>query len=95
MISSGVIESPTAISSADQTANLPSMANPEPLTETDSMATDTNTLSGSTAKPSFSLLQPTVAGPLASAYYPDWVSATIPPENTDMTHFDRLCFRDP
>ena len=28
-----------------------------------------------------------MAGPLASAYYPDWVSATISPENIDMTCF--------
>ena len=73
VISSGVIESPTAISSADQTANLPSMANPEPPTEMDSMATDANTSSGSTAKPTFALHQPTVAGLLVSAYYPDWL----------------------
>ena len=57
--------------SADN-ANLLSMTDPQPPTEMDSMATDTNTLSGSTAKPVFALHQPTVAGPLVSAYYPDW-----------------------
>ena len=76
-ISSGVTGSLAAISSAetssaDKNANLPSMSDPEPPTEMDSMATDANTLSGSTAKPVFALHQPTVAGPLVSAYYPDW-----------------------
>ena len=65
-ISSGVTESPAAISSAEtssagQNANLPSTADPEPLTEMDSTATD-NTLSSSTARPAFARLQLTVAG---------------------------------
>ena len=76
-ISSDVTGSLAAISSAetlsaDKSANLPSMSDPEPPREMDSMATDTNTLPGSTAKPVFALHQPTVAGPLVSAYYPDW-----------------------
>ena len=68
---------------AGQNANLPSTNDPEPPTDTDSTAIDINTLS----KPALALLQPTVAGPLVSAYYPDWVSATISPENIDMTCF--------
>ena len=75
-ISSGVTESPAVFSSAEtlsaDNANLLSMTDPEPLTEMDSMTTDTNTLSGSTAKPAFALHQPTVAGLLVSAYYSDW-----------------------
>ena len=76
-ISSGVTGSLAAISSAetllaDKNANLPSISDPEPPREMDSMAAETNTLSGSTAKPVFALHQPIVAGPLVSAYYPDW-----------------------
>ena len=76
-ISSGVTGSPAAISSAEtlpvgQNTNLLSTTDPEPPTEMDSMATDANTSSGSTAKPTFALHQPTVAGLLVSAYYPDW-----------------------
>ena len=96
-ISSEATGSPAAISSAetssaDQNANLPSATDPEPPTETDSTATDTDTSSGSTASPAFALHQPTVTGPLVSAYYPDWVSATLPPENIDMTRFDWIDF---
>ena len=63
-IGSGVTGSPAAISLAEtllagQNANLPSTTYPEPLTEIDSAATDTNT---STAGPAFALLQLTVAG---------------------------------
>ena len=77
VISSGITGSPTAISSAGllsagRNANLPFTTDPEPPTEMDSMATDANTSSGSTAKPTFALHQPTVAGLLVSAYYPDW-----------------------
>ena len=48
--------------SAGQNANLPSTTDPEPLTETDSTATDTNSLSSPTTRPAFALLQLTVAG---------------------------------
>ena len=66
-ISSGVTGSPAVISSAEtlsagQNANLPSTTDPEPLTETDSTATDTNSLSSPTTRPAFALLQLTVAG---------------------------------
>ena len=76
VISSGATGSPAAILSAEtlsaDNANLLSTTDPEPPTEMDSMATDANTSSGSTAKPTFALHQPTVAGLLVSAYYPDW-----------------------
>ena len=66
-ISSGVTGSPAVISSAEtlsagQNANLPSTTDPEPLTETDSTATDTNSLSSPTTRPAFALLQLTVVG---------------------------------
>ena len=66
-IGSGVTGSPAVISSAEtllagQNANLPSMINPEPLIELDSMATETISLSSSTTRPAFTLLQLTVAG---------------------------------
>ena len=48
--------------SAGQTAKLSSTTDPEPLTETDSTATDTNSLSSPTTRPAFALLQLTVAG---------------------------------
>ena len=35
---------------------------------------------------------PVVKGPLVSAYYPDWVSSTLPPESIDMTRFDWIDF---
>ena len=47
---------------AGQNANLPSTTDPEPLTEMDSTATDTNSLSSPTTRPAFALLQLTVAG---------------------------------
>ena len=63
VISSGSTLSPVAILSAEtlsaDNANLLSKTDPEPPTEMDSMATDTNTLSGSTANPAFALLRPT------------------------------------
>ena len=72
VICSGATGSPAAISSAEtlsaDNANLLSTTDPEPPTEMDSMATDANTSSGSTAKPTFALHQPTVAGLLVSAY---------------------------
>ena len=60
VISSGATGSPAAILSAetlsaDKSANLPFISDPEPPREMDSMAADTNTLSGSTAKPVFAL----------------------------------------
>ena len=66
-ISSGVTGSPAAISSAEtlpvgQNTNLLSTTDPEPLTEMDSIATDTNSLSSSTTRPALALLQLTVAG---------------------------------
>ena len=66
-ISSGVTGSPAAISSAEtlpvgQNTNLLSTTDPEPLIELDSTATDTISLSSSTTRPAFALLQPTVAG---------------------------------
>ena len=66
-ISSGVTGSPAAISSAEtlpvgQNTNLLSTTDPEPLTEMDSTATDTNSLSSPTTRPAFALLQLTVAG---------------------------------
>ena len=65
-ISSGVTGSPAAISSAEtlpvgQNTNLLSTTDPEPLTEMDSIATDTNSLSSSTTRPAFPLLQLTAA----------------------------------
>ena len=72
VICSGATGSPASILSAEtlsaDNANLLSMTDPEPLTEMDSMTTDTNTLSGSTAKPAFALHRPTVARLLVSAY---------------------------
>ena len=66
VISSGITGSPTAISSgllsAGRNANLPFTTDPEPPTEMDSTATDTNALSSSTARPAFALHQLTVAG---------------------------------
>ena len=68
--------SPAAILSAEtlsaDNANLLSTTDPEPLTEMDSMATDRNTFSGSTANPAFAPHQSTVARLLVSAFYPDW-----------------------
>ena len=66
-IGSGVTGSPAAISLAEtllagQNANLPSTTDPEPLIELDSTATDTISLSSSTTRPAFALLQLTVAG---------------------------------
>ena len=66
-ISSGVTGSPAAISSAEtlpvgQNTNLLSTTDPEPLTEMDSIATDTNSLSSYTTRPAFPLLQLTAAG---------------------------------
>ena len=66
-IGSGVTGSPAVILSAEtllagQNANLPSTTDPEPLIELDSMATDTISLSSSTTRPAFALLQLTVAG---------------------------------
>ena len=66
VISSGVTGSPAAISSAEtlpvgQNTNLLSTTDPEPLTEMDSIATDTNSLSSSTTRPAFPLLQLTAA----------------------------------
>ena len=66
-IGSAVTGSPAAISSAEtllagQNANLPSTTDPEPLIELDSTATDTISLSSSTTRPAFALLQLTVAG---------------------------------
>ena len=66
-IGSGVTGSPAAISLAEtllagQNANLPSTTDPEPLIELDSTAIDTISLSSSTTRPAFALLQLTVAG---------------------------------
>ena len=65
-IGSGVTGSPAILSAetllAGQNANLPSTTNPEPLIELDSMATNTISLSSSTTRPAFALLQLTVAG---------------------------------
>ena len=47
---------------AGQNANLPSTTDPEPLIELDSTATETISLSSSTTRPAFALLQLTVAG---------------------------------
>ena len=47
---------------AGQNANLPSTTDSEPLIELDSTATDTISLSSSTTRPAFALLQLTVAG---------------------------------
>ena len=63
-ISSGVTGSPAAISLAEtlpvgQNTNLLSTTDPEPLTEMDSTATDTNSLSSPTTR--FALLQLTMA----------------------------------
>ena len=64
---SGVTGSPAVILSAEtllagQNANLPSTTDSEPLIELDSTATDTISLSSSTTRPAFALLQLTVAG---------------------------------
>ncbi len=32
--------------------------------------------------------QPALEGPIVAAYYPDWVLATLPPENIDFARFD-------
>ena len=65
-IGSGVTGSPAILSAetllAGQNANLPSTTDPEPLIELDSTATDTISLSSSTTRPAFALLQLTVAG---------------------------------
>ena len=66
-IGSGVTGSPAAISLAEtllagQNANLPSTTDPEPLIELDSTATGSISLSSSTTRPAFALLQLSVAG---------------------------------
>ena len=58
VISSGVTGSPAAISSAEtlpvgQNTNLLSTTDPEPLTEMDSIATDTNSLSSQSCQQTF------------------------------------------
>ena len=81
-ISSGVTGSPAAISSAEtlpvgQNTNLLSTTDPEPLTEMDSIATDTNSLSSSTTRPAFPLLQLTAAELPLLATSPTTVSTAL------------------
>ena len=81
-ISSGVTGSPAAISSAEtlpvgQNTNLLSTTDPEPLTEMDSIATDTNSLSSSTTRPAFPLLQLTAAELPLLATSPATVSTAL------------------
>ena len=81
-ISSGVTGSPAAISSAEtlpvgQNRNLLSTTDPEPLTEMDSIATDTNSLSSSTTRPAFPLLQLTAAELPLLATSPATVSTAL------------------
>ena len=81
-ISSGVTGSPAAISLAEillvgQNTNLLSTTDPEPLTEMDSIATDTNSLSSSTTRPAFPLLQLTAAELPLLATSPATVSTAL------------------
>ena len=81
-ISSGVTGSPAAISSAEtlpvgQNTNLLSTTDPEPLTEMDSITTDTNSLSSSTTRPAFPLLQLTAAELPLLATSPATVSTAL------------------
>lgn len=83
------------VSTADGSS--PTLALPVPTgsispSDTDSTPTETDSSVDPSASPAFALHQPTVSGPLISAYYPDWVSSTLPPENIDMTRFDWIDF---
>ena len=44
------------------------------------------------AGPAFAAHTPVVKGPLLSAYYPDWVTDSLPPENIDMSRLDWIDF---
>lgn len=79
---------------ADESAS--SADSPAP-SHTDSNTTNSNsTAAGSTfstgAGPANAAQTPTVKGPIVSAYYPDWVTSDLPPENIDMSRLDWIDF---
>lgn len=83
------------VSTADSSSPTPTLLIPtESISPsvTDSTTTETDSSVDPSASPAFALHQPTVSGPLVSAYYPDWVSSTLPPESIDMTRFDWIDF---
>ncbi|THG95934.1 hypothetical protein EW145_g7877 [Phellinidium pouzarii] len=87
---------------APSTSSVPDLpapsSDPAPQPDPDPVSTATSTdddddddFSGSSTDPiapAVAIQTPVVTGPLVSAYYPDWVVSTLPPEKIDMTRFD-------
>lgn len=62
------------------------------LTQTSSEIDGSGAPSPSSVEPAVALHTPIVKGPLISAYYPDWVASSLPPESIDMARFDWIDF---
>lgn len=83
---------PTPIPTSLLSNDYPSLPISPLATSTSSSASSNDTFASSAAGPAFAAQTPVVKGPLVSAYYPDWVSDSLPPESIDMTRFDWIDF---
>ncbi|KLO15905.1 glycoside hydrolase [Schizopora paradoxa] len=65
---------------------------PLPSPTPDDSDPDDGSSNSTDAPPAIAATPPPLKGPIIAAYYPDWVSDTLPPESINFTHLDWVDF---